>query len=220
MTLLNVVTAAWFIATVAPPVPAMRFGVSQEPRAPKGIEDQFTITLPEGWSVYDQTEAVFGKASGLGMVAFSAQPMTKPGDTTASREVLAKVDSGEIASFFVDRHPAGKGMTCAKQLSRSAVYDIGTKIIQDPVVGSARRLFGDMRPPSHTDIELGGCRGARFVVDAHKDDALKHWIIDVRAVSDGKFLYLFSLRNKADYYAKNLDAFEKAIATVHFKASN
>ena len=100
MTLLNVVTAAWFIATVAPPVPAMRFGVSQEPRAPKGIEDQFTIALPEGWSVYDQTEAVFGKASGLGMVAFSAQRMTKPGDTTASREVLAKVDSGEIASFF------------------------------------------------------------------------------------------------------------------------
>jgi hypothetical protein len=219
MTLLNVVTAA-FIATVALPAPLMRISASQEPGASKGIEDQLTIALPEGWSVYDQTEAVSGKASALGIVIFSAQAMTKAGETTAGPDVLARVSTGEIASFFVERQKAHKGMTRAKELSKTAVYNIGTMINQDPAVGSVRRAFSGLRPPSHTDIELGGCRGARFVVDAHKDDALKHWTIDVRAVSDGKFLYLFSLGNKADYYAKNLEAFEKANGTVRFKASN
>jgi hypothetical protein len=35
--------------------------------------------------------------------------------------------------------------------------------------------------------------------------------------SDGKVLYLFSLRNRADHYATNLETFEKAMTSVRFK---
>jgi hypothetical protein len=220
MALLKVVTSALCIAAVTLPVLATRIGASQETAAAKGIEDQFAITLPDGWSVYDQTQALSGKASALGIVYFSAEPVTKPGEATASADLLVKVSSGEILSFFVQREKADKGMACAKPLSKTATYNIGTMINQDPVVGAVRRMFGAIGPPRPTEIEVGGCRGAKFVVDAHKDDAVKHWTIDVRAVSDGKILYLFSLRNKADYFTRNLEAYERAVASVRFKASS
>jgi hypothetical protein len=36
----------------------------------------------------------------------------------------------------------------------------------------------------------------------------------VRAVSDGKVLYLFSLRNRAGNYARNIAVFDKAMGTL------
>lgn len=200
------------------PLTAMPGGAAQgAPAGIGGIHDQFAITLPDGWSVYDQTEALSGKPSAVGMVFFSAEPVAKSGATTADAELLAKVDTGELASFFVQRMPADKGMACDK-LSRGAIYDIGTRINKDPVVSTVGgKLFGGGLAPGHKDVELGGCHGVRYVIGAHKDDPAKHWIVDVRAVSDGKVLYLFSLRNKADHYAKNLEIFEQAIATVRLK---
>lgn len=188
-------------------------------RVPSGVNEQFTIVLPEGWSVYDQTEAISGKASPFGVVLFSSAAVTKPGETTADPEALARAATGDTASFFVDRKPADKGMSCDK-LSRAAIYEIGTTIIQDPAVGAARRFFGAARPPRHTEMQLGGCQGVKFLVDAQKNDPAKHWTIDVRAVSDGKVLYLFSLRNKGGNYTRNLEAFEKALASVRFLAAS
>jgi hypothetical protein len=70
--------------------------------------------------------------------------------------------------------------------------------------------------PDHKDIELGGCHGVRFVLEAHKKDPAKHRVLDVRAVSDGNVLYLFSLRNKGAHYATNLAAYDGALASVRF----
>jgi hypothetical protein len=216
--MLKRLTTASCMLAVALAALAMPIGASQEPPAPKSIGDQFAIALPEGWGVYDQTEAVLRKPSAFGIVVFSATPVTKPGETTADPALLSKVSTGEIASFFVQRDKTDRGSKCAK-LSKSAVYDIGTNIQKDPAFGAARRMFGGIKPPSGTDMELGGCHGARFLVDANKDDAAKHWTIDVRAVSDGTVLYLFSLRNKADYYARNVEVFEKMMASVQFKSA-
>jgi hypothetical protein len=150
------------------------------------------------------------------MVFFSAQPVTKAGSTTADPELLVKVDTGELPSFFVERLPGDKGTACNK-LSRGVIYDIGTKINQDPSVRTTgRALFGGGLAPRHTDIDLGGCKGVRFLVEANKNDAAKHRVADVRVVSDGKVLYLFSLRQSGVHYKANLDAFEKALATVRF----
>jgi hypothetical protein len=181
-----------------------------------GVRDQLEITLPDGWSTYDQTEGVTGKPSALGVVIFSSQPLVSPGATTPDLPTLAKMDLGEIPSFFVDRQEADKGMKCEK-LSRSAVYHIGTMVNQDPSVSTlGRKLFGATQEPAHTNIEIGGCRGVRFRLEANKKDPAKHKVVDVRAVSDGKTLYLFSLRNKGEHYATNLAAFETALASVRF----
>ena len=218
MTTRDLLDSALLVIATTLTVPATPGSASQDPPAGAGgIRDQFVIALPDGWSVYDQNEALSGKPSTVGMVFFSTQPVTKPGAATADVELLAKVDSGELASFFVERVPADKGMSCDK-LSKSAIYDIGTKLNQDPAVSTAsRRLFGGGIAPGHTDIELGGCRGVRFVIEAHKNDPAKHWIADVRAVSDGKVLYLFSLRNKGNHYAKNIETFDSAMKSVRFK---
>jgi hypothetical protein len=184
-----------------------------------GIQDQIAIALPDGWSVYDQTEAVTGKPSALGIVIFSALPLTKEGGKTPDVETLARVDTGELASFFVDRKKADKGMKCEK-LSRTTVYDLGTMLNQDPSIATAgRRIFAGGLEPSHTDVEIGGCRGVRFVLQAHEKDLARHRVVDVRAVSDGTTLYLFSLRNKGEHYAANLEALEKAVASVRFAAT-
>jgi hypothetical protein len=183
-----------------------------------GIREQLEITLPEGWSVYDQTEAVTGKPSAVGIVIFSAQPLVSEGARTPDGPTMAKMDLGELPSFFVERSKADKGMKCAK-LSRSTVYDLATTVNQDPSIATTgRRLFGSLEP-GHTDVQIGGCRGVRWVFKAHEKDPERHRVVDVRAVSDGKTLYLFSLRNKGVHYAANLPAFEAALASARFVAT-
>jgi len=216
MTARDVLNSALLVVATTLTVPGATASVSQDSStAARSIRNQFVIALPEGWSVYEQNEALSGTPSTVGMVIFSAQRLTREGTATADGELLSKVDSGELASFFVDRVPADKGMSCDK-LSRSAIYSIGTKLNQDPAVRTFGRRFLEYRPPAHKDIELGGCRGVRFVIEAHKHDPAKHSIVDVRAVSDGKVLYLFSLRNKGTYYAQNVEIFETAMASVRF----
>lgn len=188
-------------------------GAQEEPAdAPRNVASQFVITLPSGWSIYDQSAAL-GQTDGTGVVIFSAEPVTKPGEQLADVELIRKVDSGEIASFFVDRMPAGKKVTCEK-LPNATTYEIGQRMMQDPAMASPLRMFAP--PPSAGDIKLGGCNGAKMRVEGQKKDPLKHWIVDVRAVSDSKFLFIFSLRNRADHYERNLPAFESALATVEF----
>lgn len=182
------------------------------------INNQFTITLRDGWSVYDQTEAVSGSPSPFGMVILSSAALTAAGETTADPALLAKVDTGELPSFFVERHPADKGMSCSK-LSKSVIYRIGTNIVQQEIFGTTRKLVG-ATPPDHTEIDLGGCKGVRFEAHARKKDPEKHWVVDLRAVSDGEVLYFFSLRNKAAHYDENRAAFDEALATVRLLKAN
>ena len=173
-----------------------------------GLKDQFTIDLPAGWSVYDQAQVLSGTPGTQGVVVFSAQAVTKEGETTADPSIMARVDSGDLPSFFVDRQPAAKGMSCAG-FSRSAAYDLGVKLTNDPIFGATRRLFS-ATPIKHDPIQVGGCQGLRYKGEGKK----KEWILDVRAISDGKVLYLFSLRNQAGNYARNIATFDKAIGTL------
>lgn len=173
-----------------------------------GLKDQFTIDLPAGWRAYDQNQALSGKPSAEGVVVFSAQAVTKEGETTADPNIMSRVDSGDLPSFFVDRQPAVKGISCAG-FSKSEAYNLGVKLTSDPIFGAMRRYFSAM-PIKHDKIQVGGCQGLRYKGEGKKGE----WILDVRAVSDGKVLYLFSLRNTAANYAKNIATFEKAIGTL------
>ena len=194
--------------------------LASEPRAeqdaqPRTIVDgQFSLALPAGWSVYDQAAAVQGRPSPTGVIVFSAESLVTPGQSAADVAALARVDRGELPSFIVDRQKAERGMSCAK-LSTTAIYNVGTKLNKDPVLSATRRHFAAMAP-RHEDITLGGCRGARFLLEANKDDPAKHWIIDVRAISDGQVLYLFGLRNPAEQYRHNIGFFEAALVTLSF----
>jgi hypothetical protein len=85
MTTRDVSTPAWILAALILTAPAGPCHASQETAARGGIRDQFEIVLPEGWSSYDQTEAVTGKPAALGMVIFSAEPLAKEGAATPDK---------------------------------------------------------------------------------------------------------------------------------------
>jgi len=177
----------------------------------EGLKEQFTIALPGGWNVYNQSEALSGERGPYGVVFFSAQPLTKPGEKTADAELLAKADVGEIPTFFVDRQPAGKDMACS-EFSRMAGGRVAGMARNDPAFSKGRALPMQFFPER---IELGGCQGFKVQLRAsHSNPERAEWIIDARAVSDGRVLYLFSLRARAEHYQKVLDTFERVLATI------
>ncbi len=177
----------------------------------EGLKEQFTIALPGGWNVYNQSEVLSGGRSPFGVVFFSAQPLTKPGEKTADAELLAKADVGEIPTFFVDRQPAGKGMACS-EFSRMAGGRVAGMARNDPAFSKGRTLPTQFLPER---IELGGCQAFKVYLRAlHSNPVKAEWVIDVRAVSDGRVLYLFSLRARAEHYQMVLSTFESVLATL------
>ena len=182
----------------------------------EGLKEQFTIALPSGWAVYNQSEALSGERSALGVVSFSAQPLTRSGEKVADAELLAKADVGDIPSFFVDRQPAGNDMTCG-EFSRMAGGRVAGMVRKDPAFSKGRPLPMQFFPER---IELGGCQGFKVQLRAsHSSPQNAEWIIDVRAVSDGKVLYLFSLRTRAEHYQEVLSTFERVLATLKLSSS-
>lgn len=186
------------------------------------VQDQFTIVLPEGWTVYDQTAALTERPSLHGMVFFSAEPVLSPGEKMPSPDgsgAFLRVITGDIPSFFVDRHPAGRGMSCSK-LTRNARSEIELMVGRSSIFGGlARQMLLPKRP--HTSlIELAGCQALKLEGRGRVGPKKTEWILDVRAVSDGKTLYLFSLRNTADNFSRNLGAYEAALATLRLSSES
>ena len=166
------------------------------------MKDQLTIVLPEGWTVYDQTAAFTGKPSPYGMVHFSAGPVLAPGEKRPTPEALLPVYRGDVPSFFVDRHPAEKGMSCS-QLTKKAKSQIERMAGSDPLLS---------KRPQTSEIKLAGCQALKL--EGRGNEGTVEWRIDIRAVSDGKTLYFFHLRSTADNFAKNFGAYEAALATL------
>lgn len=171
------------------------------------VAGQFGVVLPDSWSVYEQDQALTGSAPRNGMVIFSSRPLLQSGATAPDPALLPLVDSGELPSFFVDRRPV-KDIACDK-FSKTSAYWLGTDLKRDRIFGLGGRLFS-MTAPRHTRITLAGCEAWRY------EASPKDWILDVRAVSDGTVLYLFTLRNKRTFYEANLPVFEAAMASLRF----
>jgi hypothetical protein len=184
------------------------------PASGPGLRDQLSITLPEGWVVWDESEVASGTPGPVGMVVFSAESVMKGPTAPPDHALIARVYSGEIPTFFLERVPARKGMSCDK-LSRGTILDVGSRVARDPSVSTSNWVYRGGNPP-HEDVEIGGCRGVRFVIEFEKKDPAKHRVLDERVASDGKTLYLFKLRTDGSHYAKNLEVFERAVASVRF----
>lgn len=198
-------------------------GIEMVPEAGRlfdGMKDQLTIVLPEGWVVYDQTAAITGRPGLHGMVFFSAEPMLAPGEKRLNPdnlEAYLRVDRGDVPSFFVDRHSAGKGMSCAR-LTRDARSEIEFMVGNDPIFGGLARQMLLPKRPRTSLIELAGCQALKLEGRGRIGPEKTEWILDVRAVTDGKTLYLFSLRNTAENFARNLGAYEAALATLQLSS--
>jgi hypothetical protein len=71
-----------------------------------------------------------------------------------------------------------------------------------------------LEAPRSEPTSVAGCKGIRIrgTGKPTKEDPLQ--TIDVYAVSDGKTLYLFTLRATADNYKKNAEVFQKSLGTA------
>ncbi len=182
-----------------------------------GMQDQFVLALPAGWSVFDQQQALTGKRTKTGPpVVFSAEAIDgeamKSGERGALQRVLAQlagVEVGRLDGFLLDRLPAGKGMSCGgfEGQARDRLLDLmGT----DPMFGKQRTI---REKPEAEPAVIGGCQGLRVKgKGTASTGAGKN--LDVFAVSDGKVLYLFKLLNLDEHYPKNLGTFEAVMSTL------
>ena len=100
-----------------------------------GQKSQFTIALPKGWLAHDQTQMPMGTNSPeFNLILFYD---TKPGLEFGGADdvkLLTGIDSGEIPSFFVQKFPAKKGMSCAG-FSDKAEKDVFKMVTRDPILG-------------------------------------------------------------------------------------
>lgn len=175
----------------------------------EGHKAEFTIALPQGWTVYDQGAMLTGKPSPVGMLIFtSSNPESL--EIEAQLQLIGKMDTGELPSFFVDRLPAKKGTTCAS-FPEKAQKDVA-KLIQRNFSGA------NVEPARVEATTVGGCQGLRVRINVRAKDGTQ-WLADVRAVSNGNTLYLFSLRNHRGNFEKNLEAYEKAMSTLRMAAA-
>jgi len=189
------------------------------PAPPPAVPEQFTITLPEGWTVYDQN-AAHGQPGLLGVIVFApvdlAQVSRMKNDKATeaqARQALVAVDSGRIPSFFVERYAAGPGSGCAEGLPPAE----RERVLQD-LRRTARGPQGDwvLDVEEVAEAPMAGCAGLRVRLGARLPagggfDFLSY------IVSDGQVNYDFTLRARRGFFEKNLPVFEQAVGSLKLK---
>lgn len=179
----------------------------------QGNRDQFTVEVPQGWQVIDQTP--YSKS---GVIAFYSQPI----ETTIDRDpVIAKqqhealiqllndMTSGRLPTFFVDRYKADKGMACNGYDARAEKRKV--KIFTSAAaLGRKPKLLGQ---PESVAVDFGGCRGLKVTFSAAIEFGQTMKMQVYTAAVDG-VTYDFALLTEAQYFEQNLPWFERMIGTV------
>jgi hypothetical protein len=185
----------------------------------EGQKDQFTIAIPQGWAARDQSQIVQAKGnSQFNLTFFYLPPKGTPQDSITPAvlmKIIMSIGTGEIPSFFVQKLKAGDGMSC-EGFSEKAEKKVFKLVTGDPMFGKGATI---LEPPRSEPISVAGCKGIRIygTGKAAKEDTPQ--TSDVHAVSDGKILYLFSLRGSADNCKKNAEIFQKSVSTAKLTAA-
>lgn len=135
--------------------------------------------------------------------------------TKITMELIGKIGRGEIPSFFVNCHEVIKGMSC-DGFSKKARGEVLKMVKGDDIFAKNKKAAKQVKADT---ISVGGCRGLRIIGEVPTPDN-EGWVTNVNAFSDGKTLYLFTLRNKKNHYDQNIEVFEKVISTVKFTSMN
>jgi len=186
----------------------------------EGQKNEFTIALPKGWVAQDQSQTLGKGNSQFNLILFHPSYPNLTGQDAKSLEMMAMkqltgIDIGEIPSFFIQRVPAKNGMSCAG-FSEKAEKDVFKMITGDPILDKKATI---LEAPRSEPVSVAGCKGIRVYGTGQPARENAPQTLDVYAASDGKVLYLFTLRNQADYYKKNAEVFQKSMATAKLAAA-
>ena len=126
---------------------------------------------------------------------------------------MDKVDTGMLPSFFLQRQRADKGMSCSgfsDKAEKRAVDLIG----KDPEFKGKNAVEA-----AHAEsVAVGGCKGLRISAKGQRAQGFP-LVAEAYVASDGETMYVFSLRNPAENFDKNVDVFHKAISTLRLAAA-
>ena len=214
-------------AAVATPAPA---ATSSQPASAatlpdgfvlfEGRKDQFIIAIPKDWAVHDQARLLEEhgvqrmKDNYFNMIIFYRSPDAAPsGDMSV--EVMRKIDTLEVPSFFVQKVRPSNGMSCGEFSEKAQKEVLKLVSSSDSFTKGATVTEAPHAEPS----AVAGCKGTRIQGSGQaqkSSTATKHVVY---AASDGAVLYLFSLRGPADKFDQSAQVFEKAMATARLTAA-
>ena len=208
------------IQSVAPPASpetavashAPEFVMPGEPGTPSTYVEhskQFTIDVPSGWFVRDQSN-VAGPAAIRGVIAFAAESFSASGGSAEeARHAVMRHDTGESPTFFVDLHPSGSGMSC-DGYTKSAETTVVTAFQSEGSLGKGTAVS---QPARVEVVRIGGCFGLKVLIHARESDGHQLTML-VDTVSDGTTRYDFTLRALDEFFERNLPAFERSVGSV------
>ncbi len=184
-----------------------------------GNRDQFTLEIPAGWHVVDQSPF-----SDKGVVAFYSQPleMKIDKDPVIARQqeqdflrLLNSMESGEIPSFFIDRYKADKGMTCAGFDARAQKKKLKIFANAD-VLGKQSKIIGE---PEVVTVPVGGCQGLRVLIRANTAVGTTMQMLVYSAAVDG-ITYDLALIAEPRYFDQNLPWFERVVSSMRLAGAS
>ena len=172
------------------------------------LREQFLIDIPEGWTTYDQSVVMTGKSQPTGLVLFTSVDLAGM-EIMEQLETMSQLDTGEVPCFFVDRLPVKKKENC-KEFSEKAAKEVVKMIKKDKMFKDSKTLL----KPQAEAVTVAGCQGVRVVGETEKKEDGRIWRVEMRAVSDGEFLYLFTVRHLSEHFDASAEVFEKAMGTL------
>jgi hypothetical protein len=185
----------------------------------EGQKEYYTIAIPKDWIAYDQSKTLKEKGgekaqrmegSRFNLVNFYLPP-SPASQGSMTEELIKKLSTGEVPSFFVQQMPAEKGMSC------SGFSDKAEKWVREMVYWGKGATI--LEAPHSEPSPVAGCKGVRVGGSGQPAGGNAPWVVDMYAVSDGKTLYLFTLRNHADHFKKNAEVFQEAVSTARLAAA-
>ena len=211
----------FFSTAIAEPEsgPATNDADGQTYKTYNGNRDQFTLELPDGWYVFDQSPY-----SEHGIVAFYSEPvelkLDKDPEVARLQQValitlMNDMTRGKKATFFADRYKADKGMDCSGFDARAQKRKVKIYSNAD-ALGRKPKLVGQ---PEVSSVDFGGCQGMRVLLRANIQSGMTMQMLVYSAAVDG-ITYDFALLTEADYFERNLEWFERVMSSVRLTGAS
>jgi hypothetical protein len=170
--------------------------------AEESLKDQITLSIPRGWSAYDQTRLLTGEPAPLGTVVYSPPALLLTPGQDAAVETARRLNSGEIPSLTLDRIPAPRGANCAAMTPAAQKRIVAMVENEVPMFDRGNTVVLAPRPEP---LALNGVQGLRTGARS-RDAAGVERTLDLAAFGDGTTLYLLYAYAPADRFEESRQA--------------
>ena len=182
--------------------------------APAGLEvydrmdSRFTFAIPEGWNHFLYSSVYTDQRLRAGLLIFSPIRLSVGKKPDGDGPTVVEVRNGRAQAFSLQLSAALRGMAC--EGFAAAAQDRLRHELQRAVSLGAE-AEPDL-PQSLAPFSFGGCQGIR-AEGRHPTPGGGELLWDLRAVSDGETLFVFTLRSDEGHYDDHRQVFGQVLET-------